>query len=86
MASVENYPVKYIESGKEIQTTIAYLTPAKAIKLHCLDCSGGSMGERRNCHIKTCPLWPFRCGGVDESLKGTQEIEILPENAHREAV
>jgi len=69
VASVTNYTVKYLEAGKEVVEAVPYLTPAKAIKLHCLDCSGGSQGDRRNCHITTCPLWPFRLGGLDDSLK-----------------
>jgi len=38
------------------------LTRGRAIRLHCIDCSGGSLGEVRQCQIQTCPLWPFRMG------------------------
>lgn len=69
MASVSKYTVKYLEGGKAVVKSVDYLTPARAIKLHCLDCSGGSPGERRTCQIKSCPLWPFRLGGLDNSLK-----------------
>ena len=31
-----------------------------AIRLKCLDCSGGSRKEVHNCKIKECPLWPYR--------------------------
>lgn len=38
------------------------LTPFKAIKQHCLDCSGYSKSEVKNCGIKYCPLYPYRLG------------------------
>jgi hypothetical protein len=37
-------------------------TPLKAIKRRCLDCSGYSKAEVRNCHHVTCALYPFRQG------------------------
>jgi len=37
-------------------------TALKAIKRYCLDCSGGSKSELRNCKWVTCPLHPFRFG------------------------
>jgi len=39
-----------------------HLTPVKAIKKHCLDCSGGSKKEVRECIITDCPLYPYRMG------------------------
>lgn len=36
--------------------------PVKAIRLKCLDCSGGSSGEVDKCPVKQCPIWPFRYG------------------------
>ena len=38
------------------------LTPIKAIRAYCLDCSCGSAYEVRLCPIKDCPLYPFREG------------------------
>lgn len=38
------------------------LTPLKAIRLKCLDCSAGSAHEVRGCHISDCPLHPYRFG------------------------
>lgn len=37
---------------------------AKAIRLKCLDCSGGSFKNVRECEIPKCPLYPFRMGSV----------------------
>lgn len=38
------------------------LTPLKAIRRYCIECSGDSYNEVRNCPIKECPLYPFRFG------------------------
>ena len=37
-------------------------SPLKAVRAKCLDCSGGSAKEVRECDISTCALWPFRFG------------------------
>jgi len=36
--------------------------PVKAIRMKCLDCSGGSRTEAERCQIKDCALYPFRLG------------------------
>jgi hypothetical protein len=38
------------------------MTPLKAIRKNCLDCSSGSVSEVNNCIVKDCPLYPFRLG------------------------
>jgi len=38
------------------------LTPLKAIRAKCLDCSAWQMSEIRNCNIVGCPLFVFRMG------------------------
>jgi hypothetical protein len=38
------------------------LTPLKAIRAKCLDCSAGQPSEIRNCVITICPLYPYRFG------------------------
>jgi len=38
------------------------LTPIKAIRLKCLDCTAGQPKIVRECHINDCPLWPYRMG------------------------
>lgn len=38
------------------------ITPLKAIRLKCIDCSGYSKVEVRNCVIPECPLYQFRFG------------------------
>lgn len=38
------------------------ITPLRAIRARCLECSGGSTAEVRECVIPSCPLYPFRMG------------------------
>ena len=38
------------------------VTPLKAIRLKCLDCSNNSSGEVKFCPIEDCPLYAFRFG------------------------
>lgn len=38
----------------------------KAIRLKCLDCSGGSAQEVEQCEVTDCPLHAFRLGQVPE--------------------
>jgi hypothetical protein len=38
------------------------ITPLRAIRQKCLDCSGGSWSEVKNCQIIKCPLFTLRFG------------------------
>ncbi|MDM8330471.1 hypothetical protein QUW42_09280 [Desulfovibrio piger] len=38
------------------------LTPLRAIRAKCLDCSAGSLKEVRECVMLDCPLYPYRMG------------------------
>ena len=38
------------------------ISPLKAIRLKCLDCSCGSSNEVKLCPAEKCPLYPFREG------------------------
>jgi len=44
------------------------VTPMKAIRLKCLDCSAGSAKEVRQCPVKDCSLWPYRLGKRPETV------------------
>lgn len=37
-------------------------TIEKAVKLKCLDCSGGRSEAVKGCTLVKCPLWAFRFG------------------------
>jgi len=51
-------------------------TPVKAIRRKCLDCCAGSRKLVRECHIYTCPLWPFRLGKRPERMES--ELRTFP--------
>lgn len=38
------------------------LTPMKAIRKKCLDCSNGQFNKVKGCPIEKCPLYYFRLG------------------------
>lgn len=39
-----------------------YLSPVKAIRVNCLECSAGQPKEVRNCALSECPLFLYRMG------------------------
>lgn len=41
---------------------MAKLTPLKAIRAKCLDCTNGQFKEVRLCPITDCPLYEYRMG------------------------
>ena len=41
---------------------MAYLTPIKAIRAKCLDCTCQQPKEVRLCTVTACALWPYRMG------------------------
>jgi len=47
------------KNGEEIKVN---LTPMKAIRHKCMNCSGFSYREVKLCPIKHCPLFPYRFG------------------------
>lgn len=38
------------------------LTPMRAIRKKCLECSCGSSTEVKECPVIKCPLWTYRSG------------------------
>jgi len=58
-------------------TTTGTLTPIKAIRHKCLDCSCWQNNEVRLCTVLTCALYPFRMGKTGNKGKGTGNLEAL---------
>lgn len=54
---------------------------SKAIREYCMQCSGESFSEVRNCKIDTCPLWAYRFGKSPASaiyqLSKNYDVEII---------
>lgn len=51
------------------------LTPLKAIRQECLDCSGNQPESVLNCQIKDCYLFPYRMGNHPDNQQ-LDELEI----------
>lgn len=54
------------------------LTPIRAIRAKCLDCSAGQAKEVRLCTAKNCALYPYRMGhrpkdGIDTATDDNDE-------------
>jgi hypothetical protein len=48
---------------------LANLNRRKAIRARCLDCSGWSFDEVKDCGFRDCPLYPFRSGQGRQNAK-----------------
>lgn len=40
-----------------------------AVRKHCLNCSGGSLSEVKQCRVKDCALYEYRCAGAKVAPK-----------------
>lgn len=56
------------------------LTPIKAIRAKCIDCSCGSLREVRECNMKDCTLWPYRMGKRPKNDKYIDDNELAEKN------
>lgn len=55
---------------------MAKLTPIKAIRAKCMECSAGSFNEIRYCPCKSCPLYEYRFGHRPKKEENTMDDEI----------
>lgn len=54
------------------------LTPIKAIRAYCIECSGGMTKEVKLCPVENCPLYPYRMGKrptVDTDIDSNKNSE-----------
>jgi hypothetical protein len=65
-----DHTVSYMFGLKTVTKRAADLTPLRAIRLKCFDCSGGSAKVANECHILACPCWPYRLGHRPNFVKG----------------
>ena len=49
------------------------LTPIKAIRAKCLECSAGQYNEVRLCKIKNCALYEYRFGHRPKKEKAEED-------------
>ena len=60
------------------------ITPMKAIRQKCLDCSCGQVSEIKECPIKKCPLYSFRMGyKLDENGNRKKSRTIKQEHLEK---
>ena len=69
-----------LKLSKEIKMK-DYLTPIKAIRKDCLQCSGGSFKEVRECIIIDCPFYDFRLGKNPRRKGINQRKRVVDKNA-----
>jgi len=55
----------------------------KAIRAHCIDCSGGSWKEIEKCPIRKCPLYPYRFG---EKITKEEKPKFTRKKKERRAI
>ena len=55
---------------------MAKLTPIKAIRAECLECSNGQWKEVRLCPMKNCPLYEYRNGHRPKEGEGIKENDL----------
>lgn len=56
---------------------MAKLTPMKAIRAKCLECSCGQYKEVRLCPIKDCALYEYRLGHRPKDEENTVETDTV---------
>jgi len=51
------------------------------IARYCLECCGGNREEVKLCHLKDCPLWPYRlCHSPDKDsgiVAGSVSLQVV---------
>jgi hypothetical protein len=62
------------------------LTPIKAIRKKCLECSNYQYKEVELCPIKDCPLYPYRFGKRPSTIKGNAKKRELSNDFLSEGV
>jgi hypothetical protein len=59
---------------------VSKITPLKAIRLKCLDCTGHQKNEIKACPSVDCPLWKFRLNIHPFTKKNLSNPFLEPNN------
>jgi hypothetical protein len=62
------------------------MSPFKAIRAKCFDCSYYQVGEIRQCEAISCPLWPFRAGKHPWWLEAEKTCQTLADSDQETAL
>ena len=76
LAEVGEHRVYPLEEAKTAADFQRDATRIKAIQRRCLDCSGGSKAEVRNCERVRCDLHPYRLGNNPNRKMSAEQREI----------
>ena len=52
------------------------LTPVRAIRAKCIDCSGGQLKEVTECKKKSCKNWPYRHGKRPKPGSAEERVHV----------
>ena len=92
-----DHQTSYLKGMKTARMLARDLTPFRAIRAKCLDCSGGSSYEVRLCVIPECPLYIYRMGhrpkwegqedakGTGDQRQGTGLDDAMEEDSELES-
>ena len=69
--------IKHTYLWKNGEQKTKSLTGMTAIRAKCLECSGFSTVDVRDCPIVNCALYPFRLGKYPKSKKDSRSTEKL---------
>jgi len=53
------------------------LSPIKAIRQHCVECSGGVFKHVLWCPVASCTLWPYRLGSRPSTVRAKYCPELV---------
>lgn len=59
---------------------MATLTPIKAIRAKCMDCTCHQLKEIRLCPVTACPIWPYRMGHRPKATDQAEDMQALAED------
>ena len=57
-----DHELRFLQGDRVATVQAGQLTPMRAMRRKCLDCSGGSSLAVKQCPVLDCPLFPFRLG------------------------
>ena len=86
--SLDEQKVTYLYGSGTKTVLASSLTPMRALRAKCLDCSDGSAKEVKLCCISECPLWVYRFGKrpgsvVDATLLDPEHVQTLADEQSR---
>ena len=76
MGLTVSHKIKWKERTREVR-----LSPMKAIRFKCLDCTNWQPKEVKLCKVPDCPLFPYRLYGTDSWRRREGQADTGTERA-----